>query len=136
TRAKVVAVTGSVGKTGVKEMLRSALGASGPTHAAEKSFNNHWGAPLTLARMTAGAMFAAIEMGMNHPGEIAPLSRLARPDIAIITTVEAVHLEAFDDVEAIADAKAEIFEGMPAGGVAVLNADNDHFARLAAAARE
>ncbi|WP_340109515.1 UDP-N-acetylmuramoylalanyl-D-glutamyl-2,6-diaminopimelate--D-alanyl-D-alanine ligase [Pikeienuella sp. HZG-20] len=136
TRAKVVAVTGSVGKTGVKEMLRCALGASGPTHAAEKSFNNHWGAPLTLARMPAGVMFAAVELGMNHPGEIAPLSRLARPDVAIITTVEAVHLEAFDGVEAIADAKAEIFEGMAPGGVAVLNADNAHFARLAAAARE
>ncbi|QIE57649.1 UDP-N-acetylmuramoylalanyl-D-glutamyl-2,6-diaminopimelate--D-alanyl-D-alanine ligase [Pikeienuella piscinae] len=135
TQAKVIAVTGSVGKTGVKEMLRACLGASGPTHAAEKSFNNHWGAPLTLARMPEATRFAAIEIGMNQPGEIAPLSRLARPDVTIVTTVEAVHLAGFDSVEAIADEKAEIFDGLVAGGVAILNADNVHFERLAAAAR-
>lgn len=138
TGAKVIAVTGSVGKTGTKEMLRAALEASGKTHAAEKSFNNHWGAPLTLARMPADTDFAVIELGINHPGEIAPLSELARPDIAIITTVEAVHLEGFASVDAIADAKAEIFTGMAPESVAILNADNDYFDRLtiAAASRE
>ena len=121
--AKVIAVTGSVGKTGTKEMLRSALGGQGHVHAAERSFNNHWGVPLTLARMPADTDFAVIEIGMNHPGEIGPLSRLARPDVAVITTVAAVHMQAFDSIEQIAQAKAEIFEGLAPGGTAVLNAD-------------
>lgn len=133
TDAKVIGVTGSVGKTGVKDMLRLALEGSGPTHAAERSFNNHWGVPLTLARMPKATRFAAIEMGMNHPGEIAPLSRLARPDVALITTIQPVHMAAFAAVEEIADAKAEIFEGLTAGGAAVLPRDNPHFERLAAA---
>jgi len=133
-KGKVVGVTGSVGKTGVKEMLRAALGAQGRTHAPEKSFNNHWGVPLTLARMPADTDFAAIEIGMNHPGEITPLTTLARPHAAIVTTVEPVHLEHFRDVEEIADAKAEIFAGLEPGGAAILNRDNPHFARLAAAA--
>lgn len=132
---KVVGVTGSVGKTGVKEMLRVCLSASGPTHAAVKSFNNHWGVPLTLARIPHGTQFAAIEMGMNHPGEIGPLSRLARPDVVIITTIAPVHMAAFNDVAEIADAKAEIFEGLVPGGPAILNADNAYFDRLAANAR-
>ncbi|MGF1658831.1 MAG: UDP-N-acetylmuramoyl-tripeptide--D-alanyl-D-alanine ligase [Rubrimonas sp.] len=137
--ARVIGVTGSVGKTGVKEMLRAMLGAQAPTHAPERSFNNHWGVPLTLARMPADTEFAVIEMGMNHAGEIAPLSQLARPHVALITTVEAVHIENFADESGIADAKAEIFDGLkplPGGGapVAVLNADNRWLDRLAQAA--
>jgi len=132
--AKVIAVTGSVGKTSTKEMLRAMLGCQGRVHAAEKSFNNHWGVPLTLARMPADTQFAVIEMGMNHAGEIAPLSCLARPHVALVTTVEPVHLAAFASVEAIADAKAEVFAGLEPGGVAVLNRDNPHFGRLAARA--
>lgn len=128
--ARVIAVTGSVGKTSTKEMLRAMLAPQGATHAAEKSFNNHWGVPLTLARMPAATRWAVIEMGMNHPGEITPLSRLARPHVALITAVEAVHLAAFDSVEQIADAKAEIFAGLEPRGVAILNRDNPHFARL------
>jgi UDP-N-acetylmuramoyl-tripeptide--D-alanyl-D-alanine ligase len=135
TQARVIGVTGSVGKTGVKEMLRTGLSATGLTHAPEKSFNNHWGVPLTLARMVPEVDFAAIEMGMNHPGEIAPLSRLSQPDAAIITTIAPVHMAAFESVEQIADAKAEIFEGLRMGGAAILNADNPHYERLAAAAK-
>ena len=134
THAKVVGVTGSVGKTSTKEMIRTMLAPHGRTHAATRSFNNHWGVPLTLARMPADTEFAVIEIGMNHSGEIAPLSRMARPHIALITTGEAVHLEAFDSVEGIADAKAEIFAGLEPGGIAILNADNPHFERLKAAA--
>ncbi len=131
TRAKVVAVTGSVGKTGTKDMLRAMLAAQGPTHAAERSYNNHWGVPLTLARMPRDSRYAVIEIGMNHPGEIAPLSRLARPHAAIVTTVAPVHMAAFGSEAEIAFAKAEIFEGLEPGGVAILNRDNPHFARLA-----
>lgn len=120
---KVIGVTGSVGKTSTKEMLRAILSAQGKTHAAEASYNNHWGVPLTLARMPADTDFAVIEIGMNHPGEIAPLSRLARPDVAMVTTVAAAHLEAFESIDAIAHEKAAIFEGLSAGGVAVINGD-------------
>ncbi|GGA13281.1 UDP-N-acetylmuramoyl-tripeptide--D-alanyl-D-alanine ligase [Neptunicoccus cionae] len=123
TAAKVIGVTGSVGKTGTKEMLRSALAPQGRVHAAVRSFNNHWGVPLTLARMPQDTDFAVIEIGMNHPGEIGPLSRMAQLDVAVITTVAAVHMAAFDSVEQIAQAKAEIFEGLGASGVAVLNGD-------------
>jgi len=129
--ARVIAVTGSVGKTSTKEMLRSMLASQARVHAAEKSFNNHWGVPLTLARMPADTDFAVIEMGMNHPGEIAPLSRLARPHVAIVTTVEPVHLASFDSIEDIADAKAEVFAGLVPEGTAILNRDNAHFDRLA-----
>ena len=118
--AKVIAVTGSVGKTSTKEMLRAILAAQGRVHAAEASYNNHWGVPLTLARMPPDAEFAVIEIGMNHPGEIAPLARLARPHVAMITTVAAAHLEAFDSIEAIAREKAAIFEGLEPGGTAVI----------------
>ncbi|MFZ9134054.1 MAG: Mur ligase family protein, partial [Gemmobacter sp.] len=93
-RGRVIAVTGSVGKTSTKEMLRIVLGGQGTVHAAEASFNNHWGVPLTLARLPAAADFAVVEIGMNHPGEIAPLARLARPDAVMITTIAAAHLEA------------------------------------------
>ncbi len=129
--ARVIAVTGSVGKTSTKEMLRAMLAPQGATHAAEKSYNNHWGVPLTLARMPAGTRWAVLEMGMNRPGEIAPLSRVARPEVALITAIEAVHLAAFESVERIADAKAEIFAGLEPGGTAILNRDNAHFDRLA-----
>ena len=134
SRARVAAVTGSVGKTSSKEMLHLALGSSGPTHASTGSLNNHIGVPLSLARLSADAAFGVFEAGMNHPGELAPLSELIAPDVALITTVEAVHLAAFASVEEIADAKAEIFAGMSADGTAVLNRDNPQFDRLAAAA--
>lgn len=135
TAARVVAVTGSVGKTSTKEMLRTCLAACAPTFATPGSLNNHWGVPLSLARLPATAAFGVFELGMNHPGEIGPLSRMVHPDVALITTVEAVHLEFFPSVEAIADAKAEIFEGMSRQGTAILNRDNPHYARLLAAAR-
>jgi UDP-N-acetylmuramoyl-tripeptide--D-alanyl-D-alanine ligase len=121
--ARVVGVTGSVGKTSTKEMLRAMLGGQGRVHVAEASYNNHWGVPLTLARLPADADFAVIEIGMNHPGEIAPLARMARLDVAMITTVAAAHLEAFANIEEIAHEKAAIIDGLSPGGVAVLNAD-------------
>jgi UDP-N-acetylmuramoyl-tripeptide--D-alanyl-D-alanine ligase len=132
--AQIVAVTGSVGKTGTKEALRLVLARSGPTHASLASYNNHWGVPLSLARMAASAQFAVFEIGMNHAGEITPLTRLVRPHIALVTTIEPVHLEYFGTLEAIADAKAEIFLGLEPGGTAVLNRDNSQYSRLAAAA--
>lgn len=119
-RGRVVAVTGSVGKTSTKEMLRVALAGQGTVHAAEASYNNHWGVPLTLARMPADSDFAVIEIGMNHPGEIAPLARLARPHVAMITTVAAAHIEAFDDIDGIAREKASIFDGLEPQGVAIV----------------
>jgi UDP-N-acetylmuramoyl-tripeptide--D-alanyl-D-alanine ligase len=131
---RVVAVTGSVGKTGSKEMLRVALGAQGTVHAAEKSYNNHWGVPLTLARMGA-ADFAVLEIGMNAPGEIAPLARLARPHVALVTTVAAVHLAAFRDLRGIALEKAAIFEGLEPGGTAVVNRDVETYPVLRDVAR-
>lgn len=123
TRARVVAVTGSVGKTSTKEMLRTVLAAQGRVHAAEKSYNNHWGVPLTLARMPRDVDFAVIEIGMNHPGEIAPLARLARPHVALVTIVAAAHLAAFDSVEGIAREKAAIFDGLEPYGTAIYNGD-------------
>jgi len=134
--AQVIAVTGSVGKTSTKEALRRVLGAQGETHASAASFNNHWGVPLSLARCPASARFAIFEIGMNHPGEIVPLVKMVRPQIAIVTTVEPVHLEFFAGIEAIADAKAEIFEGVEPGGAVVLNRDNSQFARLRARAEQ
>jgi UDP-N-acetylmuramoyl-tripeptide--D-alanyl-D-alanine ligase len=133
---QVIAVTGSVGKTSTKEALRRVLGAQGPTHASAASFNNHWGVPLSLARCPATARFAIFEIGMNHAGEIEPLVRLVRPQVAIITTVEPVHLEFFAGIEAIADAKAEIFAGLEPGGAVVLNRDNAQFARLTRRAKK
>ncbi len=123
TDARVIGVTGSAGKTSTKEMLRAILSAQGHVHAAEASFNNHWGVPLTLARMPAGTDFAVIEIGMNHPGEIAPLARLARLHAALITTVAPAHLAAFDNIEGIAREKASILDGLEPGGIAVLPAD-------------
>jgi UDP-N-acetylmuramyl-tripeptide synthetase/UDP-N-acetylmuramoyl-tripeptide--D-alanyl-D-alanine ligase len=137
SHAAFLAVTGSVGKTGTKEMLRLALGTSGATYASTGNLNNQWGVPLSLANMARDCAYAVFELGMNHAGEIGPLSRQVRPKIAIITTVEPAHLEFFPSVEAIADAKAEIFEGMDAEGIAVLNRDNPHYLRLEdAAARQ
>ena len=133
--AHVVAITGSVGKTGTKELLAGALACCGPTLASAGNLNNHIGAPLSLARLPQSAAYGVFELGMNHPGEIAPLSRLVRPHTALITTIAAVHTEFFTDLDAIADAKAEIFEGLEPGGTAVLNRDNVYFDRLAAAAR-
>jgi UDP-N-acetylmuramoyl-tripeptide--D-alanyl-D-alanine ligase len=135
TRAKVVAVTGSVGKTGTKEALRLALGRSGETHASVASYNNHWGVPLSLARCPESARYAVFEIGMNHAGEIEPLTRLVRPQVAIITAIEPVHLEFFGSLEAIADAKAEIFLGVERGGAAVINRENPQFERLERNAR-
>lgn len=127
TDARVIAVTGSAGKTGTKEMLRACLAQAGSVHAAEKSFNNHWGVPLTLARMPAGVRFAVFEIGMNHAGEITPLSRMVRPHVTIITNVLPVHIGQFASEEAIAEAKAEIFTGLEPAGIAILNRDNRHF---------
>jgi UDP-N-acetylmuramoyl-tripeptide--D-alanyl-D-alanine ligase len=136
TRAKVIAVTGSVGKTSTKEALRLALSKDGETHASIASYNNHWGVPLSLARCPASAHYAVLEMGMNHAGEIAPLSRLARPHIALITTIAPVHLEFFGSLTKIADAKAEIFLGLEPAGAAVLNHDIAQFAHLKRRAKE
>jgi UDP-N-acetylmuramoyl-tripeptide--D-alanyl-D-alanine ligase len=134
SKAKIIAVTGSVGKTSTKEMLRLALSASGYTHASVASFNNHWGVPLTLARMPRDTAYGVFEIGMNHAGEITPLVRMVRPHIAVITTVVASHLGHFASLVEIADAKAEIFSGVEPPGHAVLNRDNEYFDRLAAAA--
>jgi UDP-N-acetylmuramoyl-tripeptide--D-alanyl-D-alanine ligase len=130
TRAKILAVTGSVGKTGTKDALRLVLGAQAETHASAASYNNHWGVPLSLARLPETARFAVFEIGMNHAGEIVPLARLVRPHVAIITAIEPVHLEYFGSVEAIADAKAEIFLGVEPGGAALINRDSALYPRL------
>jgi len=135
SQAKIVAVTGSVGKTGTKEALRLVLGRQGETHASAASYNNHWGVPLSLALMPQSAKFGVFEIGMNHAGEITPLTKLVRPHVAIVTTIAPVHLEFFGTLEAIADAKAEIFLGVEPGGTAVLNADNPQFAHLKRAAQ-
>ncbi len=133
TRARVIGITGSVGKTSTKEMLRHTLSEQGPALATRGNLNNHIGLPLSLARLPADAAFAVLEMGMNHAGEIADLAALARPEVALITTVDAVHLENFDSVAGIAEAKAELFQAGPT--VAVLNRDNAHFALLETRAR-
>jgi UDP-N-acetylmuramoyl-tripeptide--D-alanyl-D-alanine ligase len=129
---RVAAVTGSVGKTSTKEALRHVLARQGETHASVASYNNHWGVPLTLARMPAETRFGVFEIGMNHPFEIIPLSQFVKPHVAIITTVEPVHLEHFRSIAAIADAKGEIFAGLQPGGTAILNRDNPNFERMKA----
>jgi UDP-N-acetylmuramoyl-tripeptide--D-alanyl-D-alanine ligase len=131
---RLVAVTGSVGKTTTKEMLRGALSAFGTTHAAVASYNNHWGLPLTLARTPRDARFCIAEIGMNHAGEIAPLSGLARPHVALITTIAKAHVGHLGSIEAIADEKASIMRGMEPDGIAVLPADSPYLGRLRAAA--
>lgn len=134
SEAQIVAVTGSVGKTSTKEMLRTALSASGETHASAASFNNHWGVPLTLARMPRSAAFGVFEIGMNHSGEITPLVSMVRPHVAIITTIAASHLGNFDSLDEIADAKAEIFTGIEPRGSAIICRDTPYFERLSASA--
>jgi UDP-N-acetylmuramoyl-tripeptide--D-alanyl-D-alanine ligase len=136
TQAQVIGVTGSVGKTSTKEALRLALSTDGETHASAASYNNHWGVPLSLARCPASARYAVLEMGMNHAGEIAPLSRLARPHVALITTIAPVHLEFLGSLTKIADAKAEIFLGVEPGGAAVINRDVAQYEQLKRRARE
>ena len=135
SKAKIIAVTGSVGKTSTKEALRHALGAVGTVHASPASFNNHWGVPLTLARLPESCDFAVFEIGMNHPGEIRPLVRLVRPHVAVVTLIAAAHLGHFRDLEAIAHAKAEIFEGLERDGVALLNRDDPQWPLLERLAR-
>jgi UDP-N-acetylmuramoyl-tripeptide--D-alanyl-D-alanine ligase len=130
SNAKIVAVTGSAGKTGTKEMLRLCLAEAGATHASEKSYNNQWGVPLTLARMPQDTRFGVFEIGMNRPGEITPLTCLVRPHAVVITTIEPVHLLYFRSVEDIAEAKAEILHGLVPGGAAVLPHENPHFPLL------
>ena len=139
TDARIAAITGSVGKTSTKEMLRTVLSRQGKCHAAEASYNNHWGVPLTLARMPADTDYAVIEIGMSNPGEITPLSQMARPHVAMVTTVAAAHLASFDDLSGIAVEKASIMDGLVQGGIAVLNGDietthilQDHADRLGA----
>jgi UDP-N-acetylmuramoyl-tripeptide--D-alanyl-D-alanine ligase len=127
---RMVAVTGSVGKTTTKEMLRTALWAIGPTHAAQASHNNHWGVPLTLARLPADDAFCVCEIGMNHPGEIAPLAALVRPHVAIVTTVAATHIGHMGSLDAIATEKASLFSALAPGGTALFPADAPHAARL------
>ncbi len=129
---RLVAVTGSVGKTTTKEMLRTILQAQAKTWAAEASHNNHWGVPLTLARMPAHARYAVAEIGMNHAGEIAPLARLARPHVAVITNIAATHIGHLGSIEAIADEKASIANGLEPDGILLLPADSPQFARMAA----
>ena len=136
TNAKVAAVTGSFGKTGSKEALKDLLARQGPTTASHSSFNNHWGVPLSLARLHAEDAFGIFEVGMNHPGEIAPLARLVRPHVALITTVDAMHMAHMGSVCTVALEKASIFEGVEEGGFAILNHDNPYFEDMAAKARE
>jgi UDP-N-acetylmuramoyl-tripeptide--D-alanyl-D-alanine ligase len=127
SRAQVIAVTGSVGKTTTKEMLRLVLAPSGKVHASVASFNNHWGVPLTLARMPLDTHFGVFEVGMNHPDEIRPLVEMIEPHVAVITTIAPAHLGNFKNIKEIAAAKAEIFEGLVTGGHVVLNRDNDQY---------
>jgi UDP-N-acetylmuramoyl-tripeptide--D-alanyl-D-alanine ligase len=135
--ATVIGITGSVGKTGVKEALFAALdrAAPGRAHRSVKSYNNHSGVPLSLARMPRGARWGVFEMGMNHEGELAALTAIVRPHVAVVTAVAPAHREYFADEEAIADAKAEIFEGLEPDGTAIIPFDSPHRDRLAAAAR-
>lgn len=134
TGARIAAITGSVGKTGSKEALRTILARQGATHASVASYNNHWGVPLTLARMPQPTRFGIFEIGMNNAGEIAPLVAMVRPHVALVTTVAPVHLENLGSIEAIADEKASIYGGLEPGGTAVINRDNDQFDRMLAVA--
>ena len=137
TDARIVGVTGSAGKTGTKEALAAALDRADPgrTHKSLKSYNNHTGVPLSLSRMPADSRFAVLEMGMNHAGELAHLTRLVRPHVAIVTAIASAHAAFFPDESAIADAKGEIFQGLEPGGTAIVPYDSPHRERLIAAAR-
>jgi UDP-N-acetylmuramoyl-tripeptide--D-alanyl-D-alanine ligase len=134
-KAKIVGVTGSVGKTSTKEMLKVALSAHGRTHASTGNFNNHIGTPLNLANLAPDIEFAVFEMGMNHAGEISHLTKMVEPHVAAITNIEGVHMEFFASIDDIADAKAEIFEGVAAGGTAIINKSGNCFERLEKAAK-
>jgi len=136
SQASIVAITGSVGKTSTKDALALVLSAQGATHASVASYNNHLGVPLTLCRMPTDARFGVFEIGMNHAGEITPLVEMVRPHVAIITTIAPVHLEHFESVDDIADAKAEIFTGLEPGGAVVLNIDVKQYVRLRKAAED
>ncbi len=138
TDARIIGVTGSVGKTGVKEAIFAALDrcSRGRAHRSVKSYNNHVGVPLSLARMPEHARYGIFEMGMNHAGEIAALTRQVRPHVAVVTTIAPAHIEMLGSEEAIADAKAEIFQGLEDGGTAVIPADGPHYARLRSAAEK
>ncbi len=130
TNADIVAITGSVGKTGTKELMAAVLSQHGKTHCPVGSFNNHWGVPLTLVRMPRDAQFGVFEIGMNHAGEIGPLAKMVKPRLVIITTIAGVHMANFDHIDDIARAKAEIFQGLVPGGMAVLPFDNAFFGIL------
>jgi UDP-N-acetylmuramoyl-tripeptide--D-alanyl-D-alanine ligase len=134
--ARIIAVTGSAGKTTTKEILRVALGALGATHASAASYNNHWGVPLSLASLPRDARYGVFEIGMNHFGEIRSLVGFVRPHVALVTTIAPAHLEFFGTCEAIADAKSEIFEGIAPGGAALIPADSPYAERLVARARQ
>lgn len=136
SNAKIVAVTGSAGKTTTKEMLRLAFGALGRTHASSASYNNQWGVPFSLAAMPRDTQFGVIEIGMNHFGEVRTLAGFARPHVAFVTAIAPAHLEFFGTCEAIADAKSEIFEGLVPGGAALIPADSPYAGRLAARAKQ
>ncbi|MEQ8287025.1 UDP-N-acetylmuramoyl-tripeptide--D-alanyl-D-alanine ligase [Thalassospira sp.] len=134
--AKIIAITGSVGKTGTKEALKYVLSQQGKTHASPASFNNHWGVPISLATLPSDAQYGVLEIGMNHPGEISPLVKMAKPSVALITTVVGAHTEFFKDEGEIAMAKAEIFDGLDTDGTVILNRDNLHYFALARRAKE
>ncbi|MEE3046859.1 MAG: UDP-N-acetylmuramoyl-tripeptide--D-alanyl-D-alanine ligase [Pseudomonadota bacterium] len=134
--AKIVAITGSVGKTGTKEALKYVLSQQGKTHASPASFNNHWGVPISLATLPVDAQYGVFEIGMNHPGEISPLVKMVKPSVALITTVVGAHTEFFKDEAEIAMAKAEIFDGLESDGAVILNRDNMHYFALARRAKE
>jgi UDP-N-acetylmuramoyl-tripeptide--D-alanyl-D-alanine ligase len=135
SHGRIIAITGSVGKTSTKDMLQLALSASGKTHASAASYNNHWGVPLSLARLPRDAAFGVFEIGMNHAGEITPLVDMVQPHVAIITTVAASHLGYFNSLDEIAAAKAEILTGLTRGGAALINRDNFYFDKLASDAK-
>ncbi len=136
--AKIAGVTGSVGKTGTKEALAAALARAnrGPVHRSVKSYNNHTGVPLSLARMPRESMFGVFEMGMNHAGELSDLTQIVRPHVAVVTAIAPAHIEFFGSEEAIANAKGEIFEGLEPGGIAIIPFDSPHCARLSAKAKD
>ncbi len=136
SHAKIIAVTGSVGKTGHKEALRQVLSAQALSSANEGSLNNHWGVPLSLSRLPQDAKYGVFELGMNHVGELGPLSRQVRPDIALITNIAPVHIGNFNSMDEIASAKSEIFEGLSPHGHVVLNADNAYAEYLKQRARQ
>ena len=136
SNAKILAVTGSAGKTTTKEILRLACNALGPTHASAASHNNHWGVPLNLAALPQGAEYGIFEVGMNHFGEIRALVSFVRPHLALVTTIAPAHLEFFGNCESITDAKSEIFEGLEPGGFGLIPADSPYAERLIARARQ